>query len=407
MANEITIPHGGADQIFRDYAVDDVPGPKHRPIKSEVRTWGQQIEDYLWTTISLLPDDVTDLDNIVKNCKFFVDDVSTILHLPVWLSTKTVGFFESTQVDPAGTQRNVQRYTELGTGRAFHRTYDGSAWGPWATSISEVGDWITLEGGVGIRWGVDSNTYMTHSIDNDEAISFFTAGTRAFTLIENGITVGEPTSLMGLDGSVGGSWAKTGFLHAWCTNTAAARLGRSNDGTIVQLGSGTTIEGTISVSGTTISYGSFCGTHESMLQELEYVLGFTPTIYRGTVLESVDELCDWPELSDEAREARVGEYLPRFKISDIPASRAVYGVFHFWDDNGNANIASLGVYPVRVQAIETVLRGDLLVSAGNGCAMLALDDIVRSNVIGKVVSGVVIDNYPDGSYTVACALYCG
>jgi hypothetical protein len=50
-------------------------------------------------------------------------------------------------------------------------------------------------------------------------------------------------------------------------------------------------EGSISVSGSTVSYNGFTGTHWSRFTD-----NSTPTILRGTVLESLDEMCDWYNL---------------------------------------------------------------------------------------------------------------
>jgi hypothetical protein len=53
-------------------------------------------------------------------------------------------------------------------------------------------------------------------------------------------------------------------------------------------------EGSISVSGSTVSYNGFTGTHWSRFTD-----NSTPTILRGTVLESLDEMCDWYNLHFE------------------------------------------------------------------------------------------------------------
>jgi hypothetical protein len=65
----------------------------------------------------------------------------------------------------------------------------------------------------------------------------------------------------------------------------------STDGILVLLQQNNTTEGTISVSGTTVSYNGFTGTHWSRFQD-----NSTPTILKGTVLETLDEMCDWYNL---------------------------------------------------------------------------------------------------------------
>ena len=48
---------------------------------------------------------------------------------------------------------------------------------------------------------------------------------------------------------------------------------------------------TISVSGDTVSYNAFTGSHWSRLLD-----NSKPTILKGTVLETIDAMCDWYEL---------------------------------------------------------------------------------------------------------------
>jgi len=62
----------------------------------------------------------------------------------------------------------------------------------------------------------------------------------------------------------------------------------SSDGNLVQFHQASTHEGTISVSGSTVSYSGFTGTHWSRLSD-----NSKPTILRGTIMDSIDEMCDW------------------------------------------------------------------------------------------------------------------
>lgn len=172
----------------------------------------------------------------------------------------------------------------------------------------------------------------------------------------------------------------------------------TDDGTLVSLMGQGVAEGGITVSTTTIAYTTFCGCHESQLSTDEQRSQLLP----GTVMEAVDELCDWY--------GRV-EHLAKCKISDTAESPAVYGVFFdFYDsdpEEDTVNVASLGAFRIRVNAGEKVTAGDLLVSAGNGCAKVQDDDIMRSKTIAKVTSSKKIEKYPDGSYLVPCTLHCG
>ena len=61
-----------------------------------------------------------------------------------------------------------------------------------------------------------------------------------------------------------------------------------NDGDLIALRQDGTSEGTISVSGSTVSYNGFTGTHWSRLAD-----NSKPTILKGTILESLDAMVDW------------------------------------------------------------------------------------------------------------------
>jgi hypothetical protein len=186
------------------------------------------------------------------------------------------------------------------------------------------------------------------------------------------------------------------------TRTSAAPLNvnrKSDDGDVVTIRQDGTTEGTISVSGTTVSYNAFAGSHWSQLQD-----GSKPEILRGTVMESIDELCQWP---DEP----TSERLCRSKISDTAGSKRVYGVFMDWDNDWTATndmlVTSLGAFICRVNAGVTVQMGDLLESNGDGTARVQADDIIRSSTIGKVTGTAKTHEYDDGSYCVPTVLYCG
>lgn len=186
----------------------------------------------------------------------------------------------------------------------------------------------------------------------------------------------------------------------FCIRAAAVRVNRkTNDGDLVEFKQDGTKEGSISVSGTTVSYNAFAGSHWSQLQD-----GSKPKILRGTVMESIDELCQWP---DEP----TSERLCRSKVSDTAGSKRVYGVFMDWDNDWTATndllVTSLGAFICRVSADVTVQMGDLLESNGDGTARVQADDIIRSSTIGKVTSTIKTHEYDDGSYCVPTVLYCG
>ena len=99
------------------------------------------------------------------------------------------------------------------------------------------------------------------------------------------------------------------------------------------------------------------------------------------------------------------------KISDTADCTNVYGVFFNWDnDDDTVNdmyVNALGTSLVRIHKDQTVSKGDLLTSNGDGTAKKQDDDIIRTKTIGKVLTNIKQETYSDGSYTVPCALYCG
>ena len=240
----------------------------------------------------------------------------------------------------------------------------------------------------------------------------------------------------------------------------------ANDGIIMAINQASSNEGNISVSGSTVTYGGFTGTHWSRLAD-----NSKPTILRGTIMESLDTMMDWyqvrkdiPEVKYTAEDKEVKDgfknvgdikkkadtavqsiALPEgksvgdsmdfsfwgndytgtivkegdvkhvyCKISDTADSKKVYGLFSNWDDADDGldgdvndmNIAQVGTFIIRVNKDVTVEAGDLLVSNGDGTAKKQDDDIIRSKTVAKVNSNIKVETYSDGSYTVPCTLHC-
>ena len=224
---------------------------------------------------------------------------------------------------------------------------------------------------------------------------------------------------------------------------------KTNDGTLLsfyQDGSG---EGYIGVSGSTVSYNGFTGTHWSRLAD-----NSKPTILRGTIMESLDEMCDWYQAVADVAEVKdsegnvttaahqVKEYInlgsksvgdsitftsngveytgkiekeddvkhAKAKVSDTEASKAVYGLFVNWDEDDTTYndmfVAQTGTYIIRIHKDETVAKGDLIQSKGDGTGKVQADDIMRASTVAKVLSTTKIETYSDGSYIVPCSLHC-
>jgi len=192
--------------------------------------------------------------------------------------------------------------------------------------------------------------------------------------------------------------ASTGFTEIVISNDAPLSMNRRNsDGNLVILQESNVTEGTISVSGTTVSYN---GAHLSRWSQLPSGAE-REEILRGSVLSNIDEMCEW---GDEEN-----EQLNRMKVSDVEGDKNVSGVFQCWDDDDDTYTndfycAMTGDFIIRIAEGVTVERGDLLMSAGDGTAKPQDDDIIRSKTIAKVTSTNVTCTYDDGSYCVPCVL---
>jgi hypothetical protein len=227
------------------------------------------------------------------------------------------------------------------------------------------------------------------------------------------------------------------------------RLG--TDGQLVRFQHADVEEGNISVSGNTVSYNGFTGSHWS-----RFIDESKPDVLRGTVMESLDEMIDWYHVEFEvsttekdkdgndvvktttqkkpyalkANEQEGDVITYNFegtdyqativkqvdvkhvmsKISDTVEAKNVYGVFSAWDNddliNNDFYVASVGSYVVRIKAGQVVAKGDLLQSNGDGTAKVQADDMIRASTFAKVLSNTVIETYEDGSFIVPCSLMC-
>jgi hypothetical protein len=183
---------------------------------------------------------------------------------------------------------------------------------------------------------------------------------------------------------------------------------QTNDGTIISLRQAGTEEGTISVSGSTVSYN---GAHLSRWSQLvgvdPYDKTARPEIFRGTVMSNLDEMCDWT--CPESGDCQDNEQLNKTEISSVDDDPNVAGVFQSWDDDDDTwvndfYLAMTGDFVIRIAAGTTVQRGDLLCSAGDGTARPQGDRYIKDSTIAKVTSTTVSCTHPDGSYCVPCVL---
>jgi hypothetical protein len=230
---------------------------------------------------------------------------------------------------------------------------------------------------------------------------------------------------------------------------------KSDDGDLIRFYRDTGNKGSISVSSETVSYNAFTGSHWSRFTD-----NSSPTILRGTVMESLDAMVDWYNLEydittttqDEdgndvnntetfgvphvlldgqsngdtvtydhngtdvqatiVKEANVKHMMS--KVSDTTDAKNVYGVWNCYDDENSEEgyndflIAAVGTFLVRIKSGQTVTKGNLLQSNGDGTAKVlagstSITADVLSTVFAKVLSNTKIETYADGSFIVPCS----
>jgi len=268
----------------------------------------------------------------------------------------------------------------------------------------------------------------------------------------NVLVAQSSTATPGLSNTTQGACIDSTGRGFFSVNGAWSVFNRNvDDGDVILINQAGTVEGTISVSGNTVSYNGFTGSHWS-----RFIGDEKPDVLRGTVMESLDQMTDWYnvefEVSTTEKDAdgndvvktstqkkpyalkgndKEGDVITynfegidyqativkqkdvkhvMSKISDTVEAKNVYGVFSAWDNddliNNDFYVASVGSYVVRIKAGQTVSKGDLLQSNGDGTAKVQADDIIRASTFAKVLSNTVIQTYEDGSFIVPCSLMC-
>lgn len=265
---------------------------------------------------------------------------------------------------------------------------------------------LTNEGGLEFKGSTFGSGFGAKIVGFDDGTLVFAGRsnsatwTRTMSVLPSGQLLLTGTNTNPVGNNVAGTMISTdSSLGASVMGNPPLYLNRgTNDGDLVQFYQAGTLEGAISVAGNTITYGPFCGYHWSQLSD-----GTAPALEVGTVMDSINELCEWDGESEQR--------LPKAKVSDTVASPAVYGVFMRWDSDWAATndmaVASVGAYFCRVAAGTVLAIGDLLESAGNGYAQKQADDIIRTRTIGKVTALTQSHIAADGSFCIPTVLYCG
>jgi hypothetical protein len=259
--------------------------------------------------------------------------------------------------------------------------------------------WNYINTGFATRYNSSSGKHIWFNAPSGtagDAISF----TTAMTLDASGrLLVGKTTDSFGTAGTTIYSSGEVNFVRSAATVLYINRL--TDDGELVAFNQAGTQEGNISVSGTTVSYN---GGHLSRWAQTTTTKD--ESLVKGTVLSNLDAMNVY---TDSEGNPVDNEQLNKVKVSDTEGDVNVAGVFVNWshDDAHNVdeiNMAMTGDMIIRIAQGVTVVRGDLLMSAGDGTAKPQGDDIVRSKTVAKVTSNHITCTYADGSYCVPCVL---
>lgn len=333
-----------------------------------------------------------------------------------------------------------------GTSGYYLRAGGAGADPAWSNAQLELA--IGTDANVSYGFESDPNTGMRSPAA--DALSLVTGGTERARILSTGrVLVGKTASNAA---TAGIEMPASGVMFATAASGIPLTLNReTDDGTILEFRQANTQEGGVSVAGTVLTYATFCGSHWSQLADMT-----SPAILRGTVMESIDQMCKWRALArsdgrvlDETekevnwfnkktgdivkypvtgfRKATVNgkqteieetkdidakvidlanDQLPCCKVSDTPGAKAVYGVFMMWD-GADALIAGLGACVIRMVAAAAPAIGDYVESDGTGCARVQADDAKHNYTVAKIISTVRAETYPDGSYLLPCTLECG
>jgi hypothetical protein len=202
------------------------------------------------------------------------------------------------------------------------------------------------------------------------------------------LLVGKTSSNLGTDG------VELRDGTSYITNTSASPLvinREGTDGQLIGFYNDAVAAGAINVSGGTVSYTAFMGSHYSETAD--------SNILFGTVMEATGDLVE--------NEYTAQQRLTKTQVSTTSESAAVYGVWIGAMEGGGETIAAVGASWCRINSSATIAVGDLLTSNGDGTAKVQSDDIIRSKTIGKVTSTTIKETHADGSYVVPVVLYCG
>ena len=303
--------------------------------------------------------------------------------------TSSANAIESARITSAGN-------LGIGTTSPAAPLHVNGATGSAAFIVGNTGDTTRLE--VIATTNVGATLDITDAGTN-RSMMFAISGSEKARIDSSGnLLVGKTSDTFSVSGA---RISSGGVMTLTTSSNELANFNRlTSDGALLYFSQDSTIEGSISVSGTTVSYN---GGHLSRWAQT--TTNKDDSIVKGTVLSNLDEMNVYTKDGLPVD----NEQLNKVKVSDTEGDANVAGVFVNWthDEDHNVdeiNMAMTGDMIIRIAQGTTVQRGDLLMSAGDGTAKPQGDDIVRSKTVAKVTSTHVTCTYADGSYCVPCVL---
>ena len=299
------------------------------------------------------------------------------------VSASPGGSTTQVQYNNAGSFAGSANLTFDGTNLSSGGTITGTKLIPTGSSATGNGIYLPATNSVGISTNGSERFRM-----NSSGSAFFSGN----------YTVDYPGSG---NTTTGIYFESSGQLCVSRDNTVAGRFNRNtSDGTVISIAQDGVEEGTISVSGTTVSYN---GGNLSRWAQMPGTKD--DTLVKGTVMSNLDEMNEYTRDGVPVD----NEQLNKVKVSDVEGDVNVAGVFVIWSYDEIHNVdeitmAMTGDMIIRIAQGVVVQKGDLLMSAGDGTAKPQGDDIVRSKTVAKVTSNHVTCTYADGSYCVPCVL---
>jgi len=297
-------------------------------------------------------------------------------------------------------------------------------------TLAKTNDLVFTQNGYGIAWGGNNGSPRIYGSSGGALTVKHGGGSTAMTIDSGGKVLIGQTSYSNTS-NVSGAQLCPDSPNVLGVNADLVLLvnRRTNDGNLISFQQDKSEEGSISVSGTTVSYNGGHLSRWSQATDGNRIDG----LVKGTVMTNLDQMAKWHHEAQAATLYEDGDEIPEGKkvgdektpavaaydedneqlncmaVSSVEGDANVAGVFVNWDDDdkehtADMNVAMTGDMVIRIAKDTTVARGNLLMSAGDGTAKPQGDSYVQDKTIAKVTSTTKSHTYDDGSYLVPCVL---